>query len=218
MDLPPQLDIPVNKIKTRYEVTYNSLGLFGAELFLYIDIKHRIEQFSNQLEGELDYPMSGTPEEFLMSRETRLPQELVEMGEVLSEFRPFFEGDGGSEEIPILIDLRWVSPKVRLLADLLFQHYTEGFQGIVFVEQRHVAACLAKMLPRIPQLGGYIRSAQLIGHGASSMSKSQVRGMGLKTQQDIVKMFRDKEVNLRKYLIKFSSSFAHRYVKSSPPR
>ena len=83
--------------------------------------------------------------------------------------------------------------------------YTNDFQGIVFVEQRHVAACLARILPRIPQLEPYIRSSQLIGHGASNMAKSQVRGMALKTQQDVVRMFRDREVNLRTCCI-FSSA------------
>lgn len=192
------MDIPVSKIRTRYEVTYNSLGLFGAELFLYIDIKHRIEQFINQLEGDVDYPMAGTSNDMFLNQEAKLPQELAERAAILDDYKEFFEGETDSDVVPIRVDLRWVSPKVRLLADLLFAHYAQDFQGIVFVEQRHVAACLAKMLPRIPQLENYIRSAQLIGHGASSMSKSQVRGMGLRTQQDIVKMFRDREVNLRK--------------------
>ncbi len=141
--------------------------------------------------------MSGSPGDMIMSRDTMLPKELAEMAAILSEYRGFFESETNPDVVPIFVDLRWVSPKVRLLADLLFAHYAQDFQGIVFVEQRHVAACLAKMLPRIPQLENYIRSAQLIGHGASSMSKSQVRGMGLRTQQDIVKMFRDREVNLR---------------------
>ncbi|PCH45100.1 hypothetical protein WOLCODRAFT_165603 [Wolfiporia cocos MD-104 SS10] len=33
------------------------------------------------------------------------------------------------------------------------------------VAQRHAAACLAMMLPRVPQLSHFVRSGQLIGHG-----------------------------------------------------
>ncbi|CAL1703381.1 unnamed protein product [Somion occarium] len=197
-ELPIELGFPVSKIKTRYEVTYNSLGLFGAELFLYIDTKHRIAQIMYQAEEEAEYPLMHMDNDHDIPShiDIKLAPELQHLSDILFQFRHYFEDEANPDIVPIRVQLQWCSPKVRRLADLLFQHYTRDFQGIVFVEQRHVAACLSRILPRIPQLESYIQSAQLIGHGASNLSKSQVRGMALKTQQDVVKMFRDGEVNL----------------------
>lgn len=199
-ELPIELGFPVSKIKTRYEVTYNSLGLFGAELFLYIDTKHRIAQIMYQAEEEAEYPLMHMDNDHDIPShiDIKLAPELQHLSDILFQFRHYFEDEANPDIVPIRVQLQWCSPKVRRLADLLFQHYTRDFQGIVFVEQRHVAACLSRILPRIPQLESYIQSAQLIGHGASNLSKSQVRGMALKTQQDVVKMFRDGEVNLRR--------------------
>ncbi|KAI0078149.1 P-loop containing nucleoside triphosphate hydrolase protein [Panus rudis PR-1116 ss-1] len=199
-DLSPELQIPVTKIKTRYEVTYNSLGLYGAELFLYIDVKHRISQIINQAETDIEYLPFQTGSTVMTASagvlNEKIAPEVQRIERILAEYQRFFEDPENPEVVPIRVQLKWCSPKVQNLADMLFQHYTHEFQGIVFVEQRHVAACLSRMLPRLPQLDGYIRSAQLIGHGASNLAKSQVRGMALKTQQDVVKMFREREVNL----------------------
>ncbi|KAI0792736.1 hypothetical protein C8Q75DRAFT_579347 [Abortiporus biennis] len=197
-ELPPELGIPVSKMQTRYEVTYNSIGPYGAELFLYVDMKHRIDQFLYQAE-EPDYalPFSVQPAHNLPTNPgSTLPMELEEVDDVLTMYKSMFEDETNPDVAPVDMDLMWLSPKVRLLADLIFEHYARNFQGIVFVEQRHVAACLSKMLPRIPQLKGYVKSAQLIGHGANTLSKVQGKGMALRSQQDVVKLFRDKEVNL----------------------
>ncbi|KAH9930958.1 uncharacterized protein B0H18DRAFT_1093485 [Fomitopsis serialis] len=201
--LPSHIDIPVDKIRSRYDITYASLGPYGAELFLYNDMKQRIAQMLLQASGaERDFlsfaypgyglddlPTSGT-------MNTELPPEVEDLQDALIEFRSFFEETNDPEAEPLTVHLKWCSPKVRELIDILFEHYTGSFQGIVFVEQRHVAACLATMLPRVPQLSHLIKAGQLIGHGAANLAKSQVRGMALRTQQDIVKMFRDKQINL----------------------
>lgn len=129
--------------------------------------------------------------------EVALPPALLHMEIVLEEFSDMFENEDDPDVVPRRIDLKWCSPKVVMLSELLFAYWKQKFQGIVFVEQRHVAACLSKMLPRIPPLELYFKSAQLIGHGASSLQKSQLKGMALRSQQDVVKMFRDGEINLR---------------------
>lgn len=196
--LPPSFDIPVDKIRTRYEVTHHSLGPYGAELFLYNDIKHRITQYVCQAEEHMEY-MNTTHLDGVQPEGIQLPTELANMEVVLQQFSELFDSEDDPDTVPIRIDLKWCSPKVVLLSQLLFEYYKQDFQGIIFVEQRHVAACLSKMLPRIPPLELYFKSAQLIGHGASSVHKSQVRGMALKSQQEAVKMFRDGECNLREF-------------------
>ncbi|KAJ3550147.1 hypothetical protein NM688_g5106 [Phlebia brevispora] len=184
---------------TRYDVTYHSLGPYGAELYLYTEVKGRIAQWINQKEMEAEY-LSLNPYDnegnALTPHELMLPPALQHMQTVLEDFSDFFEDENDPDVVPNRINLKWCSPKVVLLSELLFAYYNRDFQGIVFVEQRHVAACLSKMLPRIPPLELYFKSAQLIGHGASSLQKSQMRGMALRTQQDVVKMFRDGEINL----------------------
>lgn len=130
--------------------------------------------------------------------DVQLPEELQDMAMVLTHCKSFFEDEENPDVVPTHIDLKWCSPKVIRLSQLLFEHYSQSFQGIVFVEQRHVAMCLSKMLPRIPPLEFYFKSAQLIGHGANSVQRSNTRGMALRSQRDVVEMFRNREINLRK--------------------
>ncbi|KIK15716.1 hypothetical protein PISMIDRAFT_292156 [Pisolithus microcarpus 441] len=116
--------------------------------------------------------------------------------------------------VPITVPLAWCSPKVKALTEVLLEYYTSTFHGIVFVEQRQVATCLAKILGNVPELRGKIRCAELVGHGGGHGSgrhnsgsggtrgkaavsvRADVKGMGLARQQDTVKMFRDGELNL----------------------
>ena len=186
-------------------MTFHSLGPYGAELYLYTEIKSRIAQWMNQKEVEAEYATismfdhgaPGTVAGAGALLDIALPPALERMQGVLADFADFFEDENDPDVVPRRIDLKWCSPKVVLLSELLFTYWKQDFQGIVFVEQRHVAACLSRMLPRIPPLELYFKSAQLIGHGASSLQKSQMKGMALKTQQDVVKMFRDGDINLR---------------------
>ncbi|KAI6038418.1 hypothetical protein EDC04DRAFT_3113667 [Pisolithus marmoratus] len=116
--------------------------------------------------------------------------------------------------VPITVPLAWCSPKVKALTEVLLEYYTSTFHGIVFVEQRQVAACLAKILGNVPELRGKIRCGELVGHGGGHGSgrhnggsgsvrgkaavsvRADVKGMGLARQQDTVRMFREGELNL----------------------
>jgi endoribonuclease Dicer len=175
-------------------VTYHSLGPYGAELFLYHEMKHRIAQFTNQAESEMDYMTSVQYENH--TQEVELPEELRDMVTVLEHCKSWFEDEDDPDTVPTRIEPKWCSPKVIRLSHMLFEYYSPTFQGIVFVEQRHVAMCLSKMLPRIPPLELYFKSAQLIGHGAGNVQRSNTRGMALRTQRDVVEMFRHREINI----------------------
>ncbi|KAI0700535.1 hypothetical protein C8T65DRAFT_657631 [Cerioporus squamosus] len=199
--LPPEIDFPVDKIMTRYEVTLNSLGPFGAEYFLYTEIRQRVSQLIQEaLESAMDtlttdqYALvvgGGTMTGFASS----VHPKLRELESILAEYRSFFDPPDGTTPIPI--PLSWCSPKVKVLTEVLFSRYTQTFQGIVFVEQRHIANCLAAILPRIPLLTGLIKTESLVGHGTGgSLTKAQLKGMATRGQQDTVKMFRDRQLNL----------------------
>lgn len=105
---------------------------------------------------------------------------------------------------------------------MLLEYHTPTFHGIVFVEQRQVAACLAKILGNIPELRGKIQCAELVGHGGGhgggghgggngsgrgkgvASARADVKGMGLARQQDTVRMFREGDINLRAFSENFS--------------
>ncbi|KAI0831673.1 hypothetical protein BC628DRAFT_1311344 [Trametes gibbosa] len=198
--LPPEIGIPVDKILTRYEVTFHSLGPFGAELFLYMEVKQRVAQlvqdaldFSMDYMTPAQYAQTALAQPMLSGAHDNVHPRLREIDKTLETFGDFFgtPESGDPKEIP----LGWCSPKVCKLAETLFDRYTESFQGIIFVEQRHVATCLALMLSRIPILQHIIRSEQLVGHGKDT-ANAHTKGMGTRNQQDTVKMFRERVVNV----------------------
>jgi endoribonuclease Dicer len=191
-----EFDVPWDKICQRYLVTLLSIGPYGADLFLYMDFKQRIHNIINQ---------SRPPDPFIHEIEQNdidiedplppLSSDITEIDSILSEYQPFFADQSG--DVPILVPLHWCTPKVKVLVDVLRESAESSFQGIIFVEQRQVASCLAKILPQIPELQGLIRCAELVGHGGTNSGNMQARGMGLARQQDVVQSFRDKEINLR---------------------
>ena len=200
-NLPPEIGLNVEKILTRYEVTYYSLGPYGAEFFLYSEVKQRVTQLiQDTTDSILDslppdqyarLAAGGTIADFLDPVHPRLRQ--VEA--TLSEFRPFFEPEEGDP--PVTVPFSWCTPKVKLLVETLFHRHTPSFQGIVFVEQRHIARSLATIISRIPILTNLIKCEHLVGHGAGTSAKTQLKGMGIRGQQDTVKMFRERQLNLR---------------------
>lgn len=195
----------MDKIITRYEVTYYSLGPFGAEYFLYTEVKQRVAQL---MEEAIESSMDTLTTEQYSQLAQGLPIARIAVNShaalralqvILAEFRVWFEGPeggGGGGPLPP-IPLSWCSPKVKALAETLMHRYTPTFQGIVFVEQRHIATCLAAILPRIPLLTHIIKSDQLVGHGTGgSQTKAQFKGMAIRNQQDTVKLFRERRLNL----------------------
>ena len=196
--LPREISIPVDKILTRYEVTYYSLGPYGADYYLYSEVKQRVAQLTQDAvelamgilppdqyaQAAAGYPIIGL--------EGTLHPKLKHLETTLKEFQSFFEPEDGGRSIPF----SWCTPKVKQLVEILFGRYTMTFQGIVFVEQRHIARSLAAILPRTPLLEHLIKCDQLVGHGTVNSTKTFVKGMGVRNQQDTVKMFRAKELNL----------------------
>lgn len=204
------VDISWDKLHMKFHVTRNSLGPYSADLFIYHEVRAR----ANQLLLELDTPDNHNPfgvHEDAMDiddppayRATpSIPVALEQVDSILADFKPFFEDSTTSPPaVPIPVPLAWCTPKVKALTEVLLAHHTPTFHGIVFVEQRQVAACLAKILSKIPELRGLIRCAELVGHGgghgtrnkggsnASAASGVNVKGMGLARQQDTVKLFR----------------------------
>lgn len=221
------IDISWSKLQMKYHVTRNSLGPYSADLFVYHEVRTRV----NQLLLEFDAPDDHIVNPFDIQEDRMdvddppshrntpsIPVALEQVDSILSDFKPFFEDLSTSPPaVPIPVPLAWCTPKIKALTEVLLEYHTPTFHGIVFVEQRQVAACLAKVLSKIPELRDRIRCAELVGHGgghgtrgkagsnASATSGVNVKGMGLARQQDTVKSFRksyeEGGLNLRRFLL-----------------
>lgn len=187
------LDIPWDEVERRYHVTLNNLGPYAASLYLYAEFHPRI----NQLVRQHDQPSTQVDEmNSLNSQKPKKPlePELLHVNEILSDYQSFFI-DESTSHLPMSIPLTWCTPKIRVLVEVLLEHLSPTFQGIIFVEQRQVATCLSRILPCIPELKDLVRCADLIGSGATNERVSKDIGVG--NQREAVKMFRNREINLR---------------------
>lgn len=151
------------------------------------------------LDSALD---SFIPTEYTARARTMSPDQLgnvhpklQELDKKLARFRNFFDPPDPASPAAY-IPMNWCSPKVQILAQELFDRYTPTFQGIIFVEQRHVATCLVTILSRIQLISHIIKPEQLVGHGKETAAKSHAKGMGTRNQQDTVKMFRERQINV----------------------
>lgn len=184
-------ELPWNEIERRYHVTLNNLGPYCASLYLYTEMQSRLSSIVSQVpavDADGDYDMTSVSDSPLSE------QDYVET--ILSEYSPYFVHPSEPWRLPVSVPLEWCSPKVRVLVQILQQHLSPSFQGIIFCEQRQVAVCLSKILPYIPELCGRVRCADLLGSGVGSERMSKDIGSG--KQRDTVRMFREGEINLRK--------------------
>ncbi|KAJ7702228.1 hypothetical protein B0H17DRAFT_1167119 [Mycena rosella] len=139
------LKIGWDDIERRYTITLSNLGPYCASLYLHLEIGHRVSQTIN--EGTFN-PLAHS-----------LSAEVQEIQDILAGYDHFFTGS-----LPVSLD--WCSPKIGALVEILLAHgKSSTFQGIIFVEQRQVAVCLAKVLPCIPALSGFVRCGELVGSG-----------------------------------------------------
>ena len=203
----------------RHHATFSNLGPYAASLFLFMELQHHLSKILSQYKAamravdhmnhdmELD---SATP-----TLSKLIPSAFWDICDIIIDFESFFPNGSATDVIPIPISLEWCSPKVRVLTDILLAHHSPDFQGIIFVEQRQVAACLARVLPAIPQLKGIIRSASLVGQGIGLEGISKATGSNL---GDPVGLFRNGDLNLRQPLqplLSFVLFMSHFRIQSS---
>jgi len=173
-------------------------------MFLFHEVQHYLEKFLIENKQKILDDLSHVIEmEDLITSSTspskRIPEELHLIIDILQDFQNVFPPDiisPISSPVPVS-NLDWCTPKLKVLVDILLEHHSPSFQGIIFVEQRHDASTLSKVLNLIPELHGKIRSAFLVGQGVNSD--------GVSTQTDFydgdpIKLFRDHVLNIRKQI------------------
>ncbi|KAJ7349123.1 hypothetical protein DFH08DRAFT_697596 [Mycena albidolilacea] len=173
------LNIGWDDIERRYATTLLNLGPHGSSLYLWLEINHRVSQF-HEIGGlsEDSYPPEASSSQSLLA-------ELVHIQDILAAF------DHISGSLPVCLE--WCSPKIRTLVDILLSHASQTSQCIIFVEQRQVAVCLARMLPCIPVLRDVVRCAELVGQGDGTDGVSKNLGH---TIQNTLQLFREGRINL----------------------
>ena len=187
--------IPWMKIQTRYRVAYESLGPYGAEMFLHAELKQQVRYLlDTAVPNGGPFPELG-PQHLRLNEDNNkscLVGKLNHISQLLAQYDEHFADPTGQP-----LDPSWCTPKVMALVGILLANHHENFQSIVFVEQRHVATSLAELISRLPNTTGRLRCAVLLGHGATDNSATSIKGMPTRVQGDVVQMFRQREVNLR---------------------
>ncbi|KAK0458512.1 P-loop containing nucleoside triphosphate hydrolase protein [Desarmillaria tabescens] len=189
------IEVPWAEIERRYRVTLHNLGPFSASLYLHAEMWHQIRTLILQNSSFISESAAGETVEVVTAPAPKeLPAEVYHIAEILLDFQSFFILESNPTCSPLPIPLEWCTPKIKTLVDVILAHHSSTFQGIVFVEQRQTAMCLAKLLPNIPQLNGLVRCADLVGHGVNSEGVS--KDITTANQGEVVKSFRAKEINL----------------------
>lgn len=176
------------------------VGPYGADFYLSTHLravvsdlvrKHQYDYMITRADSAPAVPLEDLEAMSVDSRATELSSTLIKVEKLLDQFRRLM-----SFEDSIMILPEWLSPKLRVLVSILTERRSSSFQGIVFVEQRQVAATLAWILPRIPELKGWITTGVLIGHGTKRGVSSGSQGMEDKKQKATLGSFRVGASNL----------------------
>ena len=172
--------------RSRYTSTLDALGPFAADIFTYLHIENILTELMHKLPNP--HLRASDPKEVADKR-----AKLEAYNRVLQSHHVRLFTDNPSTPV----SHGWVSPKVLALRELLASEDASTFRGMIFVSQRHFAACLSIILPRLDLPG--IVPAPLVGHGegvSSDVTRLGTKGMGFNTQERVVKQFRDGTINL----------------------
>ena len=170
----------------RYRSTVDALGPFAADLFIYLHTDNVLTELVHQLPNPL-FADNDPPDV------ARKRAKVAKYRAILQSHHVRLFPDGPTTPI----SQEWVSPKVLALRELLAKEDASTFRGMIFVSQRHFAACLSVILPRLDLPN--IKSAPLVGHGegvTSNVTRLGSKGMGFNTQEKVVQQFRDGQLNL----------------------
>ncbi|KAG6873367.1 hypothetical protein C0995_016476 [Termitomyces sp. Mi166 len=166
-----ELEIPWSALETRYYSTFHNLGPYAASFFLHAELGwHILRIHDSYLDNAQSVDRAaemGLPSQVQLKSP---PADFWQIQQIYVDFEEllFMEAPLASmQAVPCPLSLTWCTPKIRTLVELLLRYYRPGFQGIIFVEQRQIATCLAQILPMIPELEGLLRCGALMGQGVN---------------------------------------------------
>jgi endoribonuclease Dicer len=189
--------VVTGNLELRYDVTVAEIGPYGADFYLSTHLRALVADLVRKhqydyMVTQADQAQTVSLDELSVdSRASDLSSALIQVENILEQFRQSMTFDDSNIILP-----EWLSPKLRVLVSILTERRSSSFQGIIFVEQRQVAATLAWILPRIPELRGWITTGALIGHGTKRGVNSSSQGMEDKKQREVLNSFRVGTSNL----------------------
>ncbi|KLO19664.1 hypothetical protein SCHPADRAFT_843134, partial [Schizopora paradoxa] len=189
----------IESIETRYGKTFDSLGPAAAEYYLHKVLSARLQE---EIRGEYEDNIRRLKRPKL-SHKDPISESTVEVStgpstdthtsqKILRSILLAVEGRLSVDAFPST----WMAPKYCALIKLLKQHESASFRGILFAEQRQVAATLTWLLTKTSETKDWIKCAELMGHGDLKGGGDVIAGMGLNVQENVVKSFRTGELNL----------------------
>ena len=197
-------DVMWRKIIGRYDVTLTSLGPYCASLYLYQELSDIVIRLRPQAETAFERAADDQADSHSTGKMSlEHARCLLAIEDILADYEPFFSDLSASET---LLD-DWFSPKVHALVDVLLEQDASTFRGIVFVDQRQVALCLAIVLPRLSRLQGLVRCASFIGQNPGIDGPKAIG-----SQRDVAGQFRSGEVNLCMFLVYPSTYYPNVHV------
>ncbi|KAF8655840.1 hypothetical protein AX16_002924 [Volvariella volvacea WC 439] len=191
------LNIPWSQIQMRYYATLANLGPYAASLFLFSEIESQLTHTLAQTclpEDEMDEDVL-LPLPRKSTGQVSLPNEAYEIYGIILDYAPWFPPPSDPLKTPVPVSLDWCTPKIRVLVETLLSYADAGFQGIIFVEQRQIAALLSLILSNLEELKGKIRCAYIVGTGLGQEGSTSTFASN-DNQRDIIQQFRKGELNL----------------------
>ncbi|TFK25811.1 type III restriction enzyme [Coprinopsis marcescibilis] len=192
------MDVTWSKVEMRYYMTLNNIGPYGASLYLFTEMQHYVNELLSKaqriLSTDTQHNAMSIDVDATSTQPLKLPPiAIFDILEVLDDFEPYYYSLASPDTLPVPVPLEWCTPKLQILVHTVKDHLKQSVQTIIFVEQRQIAACLAKVLEAIPELQGLVRCGYLVGLGTSGagISKRIESSKG-----DVIKLFRDKEINV----------------------
>jgi endoribonuclease Dicer len=155
-------------------------------MYLHCEIHRRISQ-----DCVLDAPGGLAHHSIPLKTPQHVFAEMVQIQDILAAYDYL--------SAPLSVSLEWCSPKLRVLVEMLLSYKSQ--QCIIFVEQRQVAVCLAKVLPSIPALSGVVHCAELVGNCDSVEGVSKNVGQNV---ESTLQSFREGSINLSSYCSRFT--------------
>lgn len=171
LDLTETLDNLWSSVVARYEHTLQNVGIHCAELYLFDEMNCRTTTASMAIMNLTGNSSSSSPD-----------SEVVR--DIVASYRLLW-----NDFADVPLDVNWLSPKLRALIDVISENHTPALQAIVFVQQRQVAYCLARVMNMIPALQDKVKCDALTGGNESSFSLST-------DWKQVIDSFRRKELNL----------------------
>lgn len=188
---PPDKKRGRDKTKNVWEDLLSAWYTISGQISLFAAEEYTLRYLDSACSKELDYV--AKQEALLLSHQERKRSALVALRARLQALKADLRRFARRLQSVAIDPSSMISPKLKLLIDVLSGNHTTSFKCIIFVDERSMAFTLADFLRRIPGLQ-WARPAALVGH--STTERDRAFSMDSQDQQRVVDAFRSDKVNV----------------------